>query len=195
MRRPLTLVLAVFVSAFTSGMAQISISDGSNAEGPNPDAVFEISSRSQGVLLPRLALRATDDPAPMRRFTAGMIVYNTATTEGDAAVRPGLYVCDGSQWVPASGGVIAPKEEPPSNEHANTRLRGIYRPPMECRTFDIEVGTDIPENAVVLLTLEHAGENPTCLAIREIDRTRNVLSVTSSSLLPTFARIHWMIIP
>jgi len=182
---------AVALSA-TAANAQISISDGSNPDGANPDAAFEISSRSQGVLLPRLALTATDRPQPMRRFTAGMIVYNTATTNGENGVRPGLYVCDGTQWVPTQG--VAPVQPPVAVGPDVRPLRGIYRPPMECRTFDIEVGADIPEDATVLLTLEHAGETSTCLAVRLIDRTRNVISVTSSTLLPTFARIHWMVL-
>ncbi len=176
--------------------AQISIDDGSPSDQPNLDAAFEVSSATQGVLLPRLQLKGVDLPAPMKKFTAGMIVYNTATTEGAKGVKPGLYYCDGVRWVAAGGsGVVVPDAQPSkATIEPKETLRGVYQPPMECRTFDIPVPGNIPNDAVVLLTLEHAGENPTCLAIRQIDRERNVVSVNSSQMLPRFASIHWMVV-
>lgn len=170
--------------------AQISISDGTSTDKPNLDAAFEVSSSTQGVLLPRLKLVSTESPKPLRSFSAGMIVYNLSTIDGETGVTPGLYFCDGERWVPAGGSKVVVQDV----QEKKAQLRGIYRPPMECRTFDINVDEVIPENAVVLLTLEHAGEVPTCLAIRDIDRERGIVSVNSSQLLPTFARIHWLVV-
>lgn len=177
-------------------VTQISISDGTSTDKPNADAAFEVSSSAQGVLLPRLQLVATDSPKPLKKLSAGMIVYNLATTSGENGVTPGLYYCDGQRWVPAQGATTTsvPTNTVPSTGITSLPLRGVYRPPMECRTFDIHVASEIPENAVVLLTLEHAGENPTCLSIREIDRVRGVISVNSSQMLPTFARVHWTVV-
>ncbi|MCX6140324.1 MAG: hypothetical protein NTX15_05765 [Candidatus Kapabacteria bacterium] len=187
---PFAFLFALLLLLGTPLSAQISISDGTSTDGPNQDAAFEVSSSTQGVLLPRLKLVATDSPKPLKKFSAGMIIYNLSTTSGETGVTPGLYYCDGEHWVPARGSnVVQTLVAPPTPPNRN--LRGVYHPPGECRTFDIEVNADIPETAVVLLTLEHAGENPTCLSIRQIDRVRGVIS---SQMLPTFARIHWLIL-
>ncbi|MBK6291895.1 MAG: hypothetical protein KA339_04135 [Candidatus Kapabacteria bacterium] len=188
--RPFAFLLLLLLLLSPPLSAQISISDGTSTDKPNLDAAFEVSSSTQGILLPRLKLISTDSPKPLRSFSAGMIVYNLSTTDGETGVTPGLYFCDGERWVPAGGGKVVVQDV----QEKKAQLRGIYRPPMECRTFDIHVDEAIPENAVVMLTLEHAGETPTCLAIREIDRERGIVSVNSSQLLPTFARIHWMVV-
>ncbi len=63
---------------------------------PNSDALLEINStvaNPGGVLLPRMALTMTTNPAPLSADVAGMIVYNTATA-GD--VTPGFYYNDGA---------------------------------------------------------------------------------------------------
>ena len=62
---------------------------------PNPDAALEISSTNSGILLPRLALTATNSPAPLSVDVAGMIVYNTSN---EADVSPGFYYNDGTNW-------------------------------------------------------------------------------------------------
>ncbi len=74
---------------------------GDNATIVNPNAVFEIESNNKGFLLPRLALMATTNPYPLGAFTAGMLVYDTATA-GD--ITPGLYYCDGTKWVKVNSG-------------------------------------------------------------------------------------------
>ena len=66
---------------------------------PNADALLEINStvaNPGGVLLPRMTLTMTTNPAPLSADVAGMIVYNTATA-GD--VTPGFYYNDGAVWV------------------------------------------------------------------------------------------------
>ena len=71
---------------------------------PNADALLEINSTVAtpgGVLLPRMALTMTTNPAPLSADVAGMIVYNTATA-GD--VTPGFYYNDGAVWVRLGGG-------------------------------------------------------------------------------------------
>jgi hypothetical protein len=69
---------------------------GDNTRSLNADAMLEIESGSKGLLLPRLALRSTTQTEPLRSFTSGMLVYNTATLND---VTPGLYICDGSRWI------------------------------------------------------------------------------------------------
>lgn len=78
----------------------------------NQNAVLEIESSNRGLLLPRLALTATDAFAPLTAHVEGMTVYNTATAgTGATAVTPGYYYNDGTQWVRVATGADA-KTEP-----------------------------------------------------------------------------------
>ena len=79
--RLLTLLMLMHQS---SGLAQVGI----GTTTPNPSAILDITSSSQGVLLPRLThaeLLAINSP------TNGLIVYQTDNS-------PGLYVYNGSTW-------------------------------------------------------------------------------------------------
>jgi len=69
--------------------------------GPtDPNAVLEIASLDKGLVVSRLPLIAANNKAPMRSFSKGMVVYNTATSgSGDNAVTPGMYICDGTRWI------------------------------------------------------------------------------------------------
>lgn len=96
----LRLLLLVCCFASTKAGAQVKIGD--NPAIINPNSVLELGSTSKGLLLPRLNLVATNDPAPMNAFVQGMFIYNLSTNgTGNTAVSPGLYYCDGSQWVKA----------------------------------------------------------------------------------------------
>ncbi|MBK6418684.1 MAG: hypothetical protein IPF79_05770 [Ignavibacteria bacterium] len=100
-----------------------------------------------------MKLISTDSPKPLRSFSAGMIVYNLSTTDGETGVTPGLYFCDGERWVPAGGGKVVVQdvqEEGTTTRHLSS-TNGMS-------TFDIHVDEAIPENAVVMLTPEHAGK-------------------------------------
>lgn len=74
---------------------------GIGTTNPNGDALLELdaSTTPGGLLLPRVALVATDEVAPLSAHWAGMAVYNTATTPGANGVSPGYYFNDGSRWV------------------------------------------------------------------------------------------------
>ena len=65
---------------------------------PNASAGLDINFISQGLLIPRVALTATTNFAPLTAHVAGMVVYNTATI-GD--VVPGIYTNNGTKWVEA----------------------------------------------------------------------------------------------
>ncbi|WP_411029842.1 hypothetical protein [Spongiimicrobium sp. 3-5] len=68
---------------------------------PDPDAALEVAAADKGLLLPRVALTATVNTAPLSAHVAGMAVYNTATV---ADVTPGYYYNDGGQWVRLASG-------------------------------------------------------------------------------------------
>lgn len=66
---------------------------------PNDNAQLEISSTNKGLLLPRVALSATNNASPLSAHVMGMVVYNTATaSSGSTAVTPGFYSNDGTKW-------------------------------------------------------------------------------------------------
>lgn len=68
----------------------------------NSSAMLDITSTTQGLLIPRVALSSTTVAAPVTSPAASLMVYNTATA-GD--VTPGFYYWDGtSKWVRFSTG-------------------------------------------------------------------------------------------
>jgi len=92
------LLLLVCCLASLKAAAQVKIGD--NPTTINPNSILELESTSKGLLLPRLNLVATDNPAPTSAFVQGMFVYNLNTNgTGNTAVSPGIYYCDGTKWV------------------------------------------------------------------------------------------------
>jgi hypothetical protein len=102
---------SVLFSAFvlTLGLAISSASFAQVKIGPNPTTIdpnamlqvdAEASGNRAGILLPRVALTATNIAAPCANHVAGMLVYNTVNAgSGNTAVYPGQYYNDGAQWV------------------------------------------------------------------------------------------------
>lgn len=70
---------------------------------PDSNAALDIFSENSGILIPRVALTATDMATPLTGpVTQGLLVYNTATTSEPYAVSPGFYYHNGArrgvQW-------------------------------------------------------------------------------------------------
>jgi len=67
---------------------------------PDPSARLHIEDNARGLLIPNVALSATNVAAPVTGPATSLLVYNTATAgTGATAVTPGFYYWDGSQWV------------------------------------------------------------------------------------------------
>lgn len=70
-----------------------------------PNGILDIHSSTQGVVLPRMALTATNIMAPANNPQSGNIpigttIYNTnSTSTGSNDVYPGIYVWDGTRWI------------------------------------------------------------------------------------------------
>jgi hypothetical protein len=60
------------------------------------DAVLNVESTNQGVLVPRISLTGKDDVTTIPSATISLLVYNTNTTSD---IAPGYYYWDGSSWV------------------------------------------------------------------------------------------------
>jgi hypothetical protein len=67
---------------------------------PDASAALDVTDTDQGMLIPRMALTATNVAAPVAAPATSLLVYNTATA-GVAPndVTPGFYYWDGTQWV------------------------------------------------------------------------------------------------
>jgi hypothetical protein len=83
--------------------AQTKVKDGTvtgSSTLPNNNAILELESTQRGLLMPRVALQATNIASPLTAHIAGMTVYNTATA-GTTPVNvfPGWYYNDGTKWV------------------------------------------------------------------------------------------------
>jgi hypothetical protein len=86
----------VFVAASFTTFAQVGV----GTTSPNTAAILDVTSTNKGLLLPRVALTATNLATPLSAHVAGMTIYNTATAgTGETTVLPGTYYNDGSKWV------------------------------------------------------------------------------------------------
>jgi len=97
----------IFVSAtlLCSTLASAQIGIGTTT----PNAALDITSSTNGVLVPRVGLTAKNVSAPVINpqgggLTAGTLVWNTATAgTSPNNVLPGFYYWDGSVWVSLAG--------------------------------------------------------------------------------------------
>lgn len=75
---------------------------GINTTGTTPDAsaLLDVDAADKGLLIPRVALTATNNASPVISPATSLLVYNTATV-GSAPnnVVPGFYYWDGTRWV------------------------------------------------------------------------------------------------
>ena len=79
--------------------SQAGVAINTGGVAPADCAIFDVSSSSQGVLIPRVALTATGTLAPIGATgVTPLLIYNTATTGN---VIPGFYYWGpGSYWIP-----------------------------------------------------------------------------------------------
>ncbi|HEX3167176.1 MAG TPA: hypothetical protein VHQ93_13000, partial [Chitinophagaceae bacterium] len=80
---------------------------GINADGsaPNASAMLDVNSPTKGMLIPRVALTATNVAGPVVSPLTSLLVYNTATNgSGGTAVSPGFYFWNGTGWEKISSG-------------------------------------------------------------------------------------------
>jgi len=97
----------VFTFALLGAINGFSQNIGINETGNAPDAsaILDVESPDKGVLLPRIALSATNVSAPVSSPATSLMVYNTATSgSGATAVTPGFYYWDGTDWIKVISG-------------------------------------------------------------------------------------------
>ena len=66
----------------------------------SPNAALDVTSTDNGLLIPRVALTASNVASPLTLPTISELVYNTATAGiSPNNVTPGFYYWDGAKWV------------------------------------------------------------------------------------------------
>jgi hypothetical protein len=101
--RTLPLQALLVVGLLSAGLHAQSVGIGTAT--PDPSARLHIEDNARGLLIPNVALSATNVAAPVTGPATSLLVYNTNTAgAGATAVTPGFYYWDGSQWVRLLGG-------------------------------------------------------------------------------------------
>lgn len=99
----------IFISiAFFQMNVNAQVKIGASPTSINANSLLELeqntSAGKYGLRLPRVALAATNNPAPLSAHVLGMTVYDTVYSgTGPSAVVPGIYYNDGTQWIRVGG--------------------------------------------------------------------------------------------
>jgi hypothetical protein len=94
------IILFVFVLFFANVLYSQNVGINATGAAPNASAMLDVDATNRGLLIPRVALTATNSNAPIGAGIANsLLVYNTATA-GVAPnnVTPGYYYWDGTSW-------------------------------------------------------------------------------------------------
>ena len=88
---------------------------------PNATAMLDIVSNDKGVMIPRVALVARNNPAPVANPANSLLVYNTANAGAEPnVVSPGYYYWENNRWRKLADNRIDRYFYPPTNITANT---------------------------------------------------------------------------
>jgi uncharacterized protein (TIGR02145 family) len=92
-----TIVLLCLV-LFSSSKAQVGINNDGSL--PDPSAILDVKSSTQGFLPPRVSLIAANSAVPVISPAIGLLVYNTAFSgPSPNNVMPGYYYWNGTRWI------------------------------------------------------------------------------------------------
>lgn len=96
-----TNLLFLFLIISNSGFAQVGINT------TTPNAMLDIASSTNGILIPQIDLTANNIVLPVVNPQGGAVavstlIYNKATVTGANGVLPGYYYWNGTLWIPFS---------------------------------------------------------------------------------------------
>ncbi|MGI4021219.1 MAG: tail fiber domain-containing protein [Janthinobacterium lividum] len=93
-------VLLLGLLSVETGFAQNVGISSSSSFVPDASAALDVSYTSKGLLIPRVALTATNVAGPIASPATSLLVYNTATAgTSPNNVIPGYYYYNGSAWI------------------------------------------------------------------------------------------------
>lgn len=174
-------ILSIFLFGTFISFAQVGI----DTNTPDAGSILDINSSSKGILIPRVALTATNSQSPITPAAIeGMMVYNIATAGSiPNIVTPGFYYWNGSVW---NKFAIKPDENKFNSVTLNTDEN------ITSSTFSTIPGmtltfTASKSTALILLTVSGYGNTTEPLSWIEM-RVYN--QTTSSSYGGTQVNIH-----
>jgi hypothetical protein len=102
-RRTLLVQALLVVGLLSAGLHAQNVGIGTAT--PDPSARLHIEDNARGLLIPNVALQATDVAAPVTNPATSLLVYNTDPAgAGATAVTPGFYYWYVNRWVRLLGG-------------------------------------------------------------------------------------------
>ncbi|MES2285681.1 MAG: phage tail protein [Bacteroidota bacterium] len=103
MMKPKKKILTIGIVIITTLSYAQNVGINSTGATPNASAVLDVDAapgNDKGLLMPRVALVATNNAAPVTAPAVSLMVYNTATAGVfPNNVIPGFYYWDGTQWI------------------------------------------------------------------------------------------------
>ncbi len=178
------------------GFKAISQNVGIGTSTPDASARLDVVDTNRGILIPRVALTATNVAAPVTSPATSLLVYNTATA-GTAPfnVTPGFYYWNGSMWVRlnndgdwrTSGNTLTGTLPASPNEFIGTvnnadwiiRTNNTERMRVTA-SGNVGIGTNNPHNSA---KLDITSNNSGLLIPRMTTAERNAISNPAHSLL------------
>lgn len=98
MSKNLRLTVLLLLLSFIDYAQSVAISTEGNPA--DPSSMLEVRATNKGLLIPRVALTATNTATPVTAPVASLLVYNTATAgSGSTAVTPGFYYWSVNAWI------------------------------------------------------------------------------------------------
>jgi hypothetical protein len=101
MKKVAKILLAILLLLQFASVRSQNVSINETGNPPDASAMLDVVSIGKGMLIPRVALLATNNTSPVSSPAVSLLVYNTATS-GSAPnnVVPGFYYWDGAAWIP-----------------------------------------------------------------------------------------------
>lgn len=152
-------ILSITILLLTSIKGQVKV--GNNPNSINSNSILELESTNKGLLLPRVALSATTNTTPLSAHTAGMIIYNTSTSND---VVPGYYYNNGTQWIKIGNSKDEAWYGTDDNKPANLNTENIYS------MGKVGIGTNSPSKRLSLYSTYNNGSD----IISETDASRKI---------------------
>ncbi|MFD0999177.1 tail fiber domain-containing protein [Ohtaekwangia kribbensis] len=185
------LIILLYIGVHFSTQAQ-SIGINSTGADPAASAMLDIASTNSGLLIPRVALTATNAATPVTSPATSLLVYNTATA-GTAPnnVVPGYYFWNGSAWAllvasSTNGNVgirnISPTQ--PLDVTGNVRFSGALMPNNSAGTTGYILQSNGANNAPTWVTPTSVAQTTSWLQNGNAVTSIQSIGTTSNFALP-----------
>jgi uncharacterized protein (TIGR02145 family) len=111
--------LLVLIMIIPLGYIFGQISINMNGSDPENSTMLDVNSPDKGILMPRVALIASNLPSPVTSPEMGLVVFNTACSGVlQNAVCPGFYIWNGIKWTRFCDGITCGFPSLPDNCNA-----------------------------------------------------------------------------